>query len=256
MTAGGVQAAIADLYRRLAALEAQQAGGEELSANYLTVTPGGLVGADFSGVIRASGVILPAATTSVPTPPNVVAWQRTADGAQVGQVYATTTIPPGPGGQQQLLLDSVAQTVTDSSTTVIAALETSGAAAASLAVSQANEGTTATITANVPGIAVTLLDQLGRSSFLQLAISPTAAAASWGASSLGFTASTISASLAVSHGLPRTPSTILATCTQAPGPSQVMTLNTFSVTPTTFTINGTVPVAYTGNISFYWLAVG
>jgi hypothetical protein len=84
----------AELEQRLAALESAVAGlqaqpvADQLSPNYLTMTSGGQVGANFSGVINALGVTLPAGTVKAAN--NEVAWKRTSDGAAVADIYGVS----------------------------------------------------------------------------------------------------------------------------------------------------------------------
>lgn len=75
------------------------------------------------------------------------------------------------------------------------------------------------------------------------------------ASAVHFAGSTLSENLVVTHHLPATPSVVVATSLGAPGPSQVPVMNVFSMTATTFTINGEIKVAFTGNIGFSWIAI-
>lgn len=70
----GLQAAIASLVRRVAALEARASGGETRSPNYLTITPGGLVGANFTGLINALGLVIPEAPSNPQVNKNSIIW--------------------------------------------------------------------------------------------------------------------------------------------------------------------------------------
>lgn len=72
-----------DLQDRVTALEQQlgdQPGPDSLTPNVITYD-GGTVGAKFTGLINALGVILPSAPGSSLTLPNAVEWQRAADAA-------------------------------------------------------------------------------------------------------------------------------------------------------------------------------
>lgn len=80
--AGGLEGRVAALEKRVAALLGQVGGGEELTANYLTVDAAGNVGANFSGVIAANGLFLPTAQGAT-QPSNEIQWHRT-DGSQSG----------------------------------------------------------------------------------------------------------------------------------------------------------------------------
>ncbi len=77
-----------------------------------------------------------------------------------------------------------------------------------------------------------------------------------GTTSLTWAASTDSDTVAVDHGLDRTPTVVVASCIQAPAFGQVFAANASSIGATQFSLNGRVPVAYTGSISAAWIAVG
>lgn len=65
----------------------------------------------------------------------------------------------------------------------------------------------------------------------------------------------ISATRTMAHGLGRVPVAIVATAYGAPAVDQVPVLNTFTWTDTTFDISGEIDAAYTGDISFSWVAL-
>lgn len=84
------------LEQRVAALEQAIAGlqgSEALNPNYLTLTPAGLVGANFTGVINALGLTLPAYQAGgAPTPAgNAIEWIR-SDGVMIAQLGAFAAI--------------------------------------------------------------------------------------------------------------------------------------------------------------------
>lgn len=78
----------------------------------------------------------------------------------------------------------------------------------------------------------------------------------FGTSTLAFTASTDSANRTVTHGLGRTPVIVLACASGAPNFTDIPAFNAFTLTSTTFGINGRKPGSSTVNISFYWAAIG
>ena len=83
------------LEQRVSALEqkvALQGGSEPLSPNYLTVTPAGLVSANFTGIVNALGLVLPASAVASPPPDSQIQWQRTSDGSLVASVSATDIV--------------------------------------------------------------------------------------------------------------------------------------------------------------------
>jgi hypothetical protein len=84
---------IASILRRLDRLEQQLAaaqGGEQLAPNYLTLTPGGLVGADFSGSVFAQVLQLQTGEQGAPNPGNALQWLTQQGGAEQAQIYAVT----------------------------------------------------------------------------------------------------------------------------------------------------------------------
>lgn len=88
-TAGAVGGRLSRLEQAVSQLQAQAGGGEQLSPNYLTLGPNGQVGANFTGLINALGLILPAGvSTTTPAGVNEVAWERQSDGAAVATVWA------------------------------------------------------------------------------------------------------------------------------------------------------------------------
>lgn len=83
---GSVEQRLAALEQRVAALQAQVGGGEQLSANYLTVDPQGLVGAMFTGLISALGIFLPSSPSfAAPAANSQIVWTD-AGGAQVASI--------------------------------------------------------------------------------------------------------------------------------------------------------------------------
>lgn len=95
MSAGGQLAALQQQVDALQRQINQLSGDESLSPNYLTVTPGGQVGANFTGLINALGLIIPASTFPTPGAQNSIQWIQQSNGAQVASVGAGYT---GAGG--------------------------------------------------------------------------------------------------------------------------------------------------------------
>jgi hypothetical protein len=170
---------VTQLERRLANLERQAGGGEQLSANYLTIDPTtGDVGATFTGIINATGgtftgvvtadgLILPSSTVTGGAPQSSIEWIKTADGSRVAQIEGFNAQV----GQRLLQ---------------ITAGNTGGAsllAGLSLLVEDPAQGNQASVQANAGSNFVTLIDQAQNSSFVQIgeaAIDAVHAILSWG----------------------------------------------------------------------------
>jgi hypothetical protein len=88
--------AMNSLQQQISQLQAQVAqlkGAASIEAgqpNYLTINPAtGAIGANFTGLINALGLILPAALPPLTqTPSNTIEWQRPSDGTPVADIYA------------------------------------------------------------------------------------------------------------------------------------------------------------------------
>ncbi len=76
-----------------------------------------------------------------------------------------------------------------------------------------------------------------------------------GLGTLTFTASTLSATLTVAHGLGRPPTAVVATSVSAPAVDQIVLCNTGTWNPTSFNINAEVDAAITNTIQFAWIAL-
>jgi hypothetical protein len=97
-TNGQLAGVIDDIYQRLQRLEnARPPANEVTSANYLSVDAQGNVSANFSGLIHALGIVLPASTltASPSSPANAIAWERQADGAFAASIWAGGTNAAG-----------------------------------------------------------------------------------------------------------------------------------------------------------------
>src|SRR5215469_3602327 len=76
-----------------------------ISDNFITINPNGTVGANFTGLINALGLILPAGTGAVSQAQNTVTWNRTTDNVPIATLYAFDQ-PPGSGDQDQIGITS------------------------------------------------------------------------------------------------------------------------------------------------------
>ncbi len=96
-------ARIAALEARLARVEARTARrSEALQANYLTIDPvTKVIGATFTGLINALGLILPAGSGAAPPTTNRIIWQRASDGAAIADLFGYSS-----GGIEELDVNS------------------------------------------------------------------------------------------------------------------------------------------------------
>lgn len=146
-----------------------------LTPNYLTVDPTtGAVGADFTGVVNAQGITLPAfmrPTAGTPLgggPVNKVNWTRTSDGAMIGYLVSQEDAAGIDGAQprDRAIVAALEATSGNQSSAELMAIDRNGAVQAFLAAIQQGAGTTASVFAsagNSPNY--TIVDQNGSSSF-------------------------------------------------------------------------------------------
>lgn len=76
----------------------------------------------------------------------------------------------------------------------------------------------------------------------------------WGTAKLKFTASTNSVNTSITHGLGEPPVGVLCIPLVAPAFGQIPTFNNAGLEKTTAAINGEVKTAFTGEVSFMWVA--
>lgn len=246
------------LERRVAQLQSQTGGGEQLSPNYLTVNTAGQVGASFTGQVNALGIILPESTSATIPPPltNSIEWQRT-DGVPVAFVVANDS--SGPVDKPNLLIGAQAPDAGGSSTIVLEAYGSTGSPEAGLSISQVDDGTVASIAGFVDAFSATILDHAGRSTFLQL-LSNQELQLAFGAQQLGWAASTSSNVASPAHGLGppgRVPQLVLLQAQSVPfAAGVVLTPKVTSPGAVTFTMNAEASAAVSGNVTFYWAAIG
>lgn len=159
-TVGPLLSRIARLEQAVASLQGQAGGGESLSPNYLTLGVDGEVGANFTGVVNALGLTLPAGVPLAPGPANEISWVRTADGDVVAVLTADTS-----GALSLRSIGSPANHATS------AALQTTDSR---IAARDRATGVPASVQANagIDGaspVTVTIVDENGESNFAQLA---------------------------------------------------------------------------------------
>lgn len=230
---GAIQAQLNRLQQRLSRLEAQAGGGEQLAPNYLTLT-NGLVGANFTGLINALGLIIPSAPTLTPGTSNEITWQRAADGAGVATMAAAS-----PAANQTDLTINAGDPSTDTGAAIdITAKSESGNAALSI-FSSGSGFLGMAVSATVGPENVVIIDEDGDSSFLQLADGTAQVAIDYGANNTG-----AGASVTFNHRIGRVPQAVLA----LPFANAV---GFGGSSTTTITINASAV-----GTSFYWLAIG
>lgn len=234
MSIGNGSSVLTSILDRLDRLEqqARQPSGEQLTPNYLTLSPTGQIGANFTGIINALGLVLKEATSGSLIPASAAVWE---DAAGVVREWIQGF---SSGSQHQLALN-----IPDPTYPVEIILAGEGG------------GLTAGVSVGAGGAFPLLINRLGDSSFLQL-LSPQALHLDFGQQTLTWTASNLSATATVSHGLGTSPQVVLATAVGAPGPGEVPALNTFSYTSTQFNLNGDVRTSGSFSCNVNWLAIG
>lgn len=149
-------AELAELRQRVDALEQELAArppaSSTLQPNVLTEV-NGVIGADFTGLVNALGLILPAGVVGSPTPINTISWQRRSDGVMAAQIVGESGSAPE---TTRLALQALAPDAGDAVSLYLNGDKVVGGGANYALVT----------IGNLPG--VVLYDDLGRSSFLQL----------------------------------------------------------------------------------------
>jgi hypothetical protein len=125
---------------------------DQLFPNVLTVGADGSIGADLTGHVHAKGLDIDVAPGGVRGPQNLVRWLQASDGAVVADIGASESAPPALGR-----------------TNSMRTLDTSGAAAAVLALGTSDAGF-ASIAATTRAESRTIVDEGGTSSFVQLGL--------------------------------------------------------------------------------------
>lgn len=113
MTAvGGLAARLARLEQIVSGLQGQAGGGEQLSPNYLTVDPSGLVGAHFTGLVNALGLIIPESGGAAIQLTNSVQWQDpTGVATEIIEGQVNSGGPPGSFWRQLALQTRLSPTL-------------------------------------------------------------------------------------------------------------------------------------------------
>ncbi|HET7120313.1 MAG TPA: hypothetical protein VFI17_03555 [Solirubrobacterales bacterium] len=106
-----------------------------------------------------------------------------------------------------------------------------------------------------PDVERTIINNLGWSSFLQLA-KLQAAKVEFGAGNCGWNAGAhLSNTTVVEHGLGAVPRLVLVSPYQSEGETHIAIFNAFAYTETTFSVNGYWPGIGPGNNGFKWMAI-
>ena len=90
---------------------------DQIAPNYLTIGTDGEVGADFTGLINALGLIIPAADSTPPALDQSVRWVD-ANGDMVSQIYTFT----GAGSQSEVEIEAHASDTLLNSSVAITSL--------------------------------------------------------------------------------------------------------------------------------------
>lgn len=239
-----------DLYARLAALEAkvsQLGASEAAQPNYLTVTPTGTVGANFTGHVHAQGLDLDAGTSTTPPSQDRIRWLQVSNGALIADISCYEI----GGNGSDIQVTAYEQSVFETASAALVALGSDGS-------SQANFQ--ATITNNVGKVSIspggTLYDgasggsvfvRNAKSSVEQLLLARGSATTAIGAGLNGVTVTlnatmpNVNAMVPVYAVTPANSGTITST-----------ELHSFSATTVTVYVNSTVGQ----NVTVYALALG
>lgn len=252
---------ISSILARLDALEALDPG-ETLQPNYLSINPAtGQIGANFSGLIQALGLILPAAGSSLlPYPQNSsIEWVRQSDGAVVAQQSALSS-----GGTESLEIRSYRAPGGDNA---IVGVGTSGGpnAGPDVLLQLAGLGGLGQVSADVfaENIPATILNNLGvngGSSFVRYVFQggvstppgpPVSLYVTIGSINVTFSGSNFSATVGAVHGLPGTPQFVVGQCITGAG----IGVTASPAGPVAFNVTGWYPFGtLTQNAAVVWLA--
>lgn len=257
----GLEARVGALERSVATLAGQRAGGETRTPSYLTITPTGQVGADFTGLINALGLIIPAGISTQPQPQNQIVWEET-NGGIVANIFAADF-----AGETELSLQSEnpaqnpsgggAVTLESQATQGIATLSAGGPGAAALTaefvVSAGAAGGSAILQALAFNSSAIVIDNQQRSNFVQL---PTASetflqtgGVSFGLSGPGYTGPY---AVTFPHAFAVNP--VVVVSIQPTGAANTITSSEI-VSPTTTGFSVDINSTITQSVIVYWIAL-
>ncbi|HET7047858.1 MAG TPA: hypothetical protein VFI54_06260 [Solirubrobacteraceae bacterium] len=152
---GPLAARVQALERRIAALAASQAGGEQFIPNTYTV--------DANGNVSVTGINIPAGTSTTPPSQDRIRWLRQSDGAVVAEIIGFSS-----GGAEVVAVRADALAPGDTSQSLLDVLDDQGTEQGNIVVTQTARGATAQVLLTAAGHTRTAVDQLGRSDFLVL----------------------------------------------------------------------------------------
>jgi hypothetical protein len=261
-------AVLQSILRRLDRLEARPTLSEALSANYITSDAAGNIGATFSGAIVAHGGVLLDTFTQAGSPmlrpqpvPSMVQWNRPGaggpgpgDGAVTGDITSIQHFLPNTGTRLSLTAENPDGTGVVSIVSLFAnGVDATQQATLIVQGGRASGSGANTTYVNVSNQQRTIVDDTGASSFLQL-LSAQKLQIAFGGSSGTFTASNVSATLAVAHGLSGSP---VFVGLQAENTNFIGT-NLASVSATNFVVQlfYTPGTNISGTFNFGWVAIG
>jgi hypothetical protein len=238
-----------DPITRLEALERAVAGlvasprrrrSEAAQPNYLTVTPAGVVGANFTGQVHAQGLNLDAATISTPPTQDQIRWIRQSDA-----FVAVAMQGFGFAAESDVAINANAPPGGDNSEVVLATYNQVGSQVSSLTLSH-GFGVADFLFARTGTASATIIDGNGQSNFLQL-LSKQQLAINFGF--VNFPAGTT----LINHGLGRVPQAVFLTpAANAYGSAVKFYVDeAFTITSTQFQVRND-----SASIDSYWMVVG
>lgn len=246
-----LDADLAGLQARVAALEAQQTGGDTLSPTYLTIDGQGRVSASFTGLINALGLVIPSGvSTTVPAGVNEIAWERASDGALVANVWAGEAggvdVVQVNAGNPQHPLESQATAILQASTT---------ASSDAVGVFNGTFSGRHAIVFDLANVLYTALDSAGNSRFVQNGGDVNVKLAA-GQTNVTFSGSSFSNTVPVFPALPGGASALVPVAGAGAGAGVGVTATVVSTNPLEFTVTGAYPFGVLTQVELvYWLAI-
>lgn len=271
-TAGGLAARLARLEQKVSQLQAQAGGGEQLSPNYLTLDAFGNVGADFTGLVNALGLIIPAGT--VQQPPQLatdqIVWEA-AGGVFVANVQAFSNGVVG-SGTRQVNVSSTAVGFGDENGASLTALSDGGDPnrvndSAKIQITQRNRGAVGppgtiggwTEVDAFAGLAARMiLDASNRSSYVQVGspLIPRTIEVDFGSVNVAFSGGNSSNLVTAFADLDPNPTSIVVLATSSSGIGINAQAGVASTNPVQVSIQGDYPFGVlTGNFPISWFAI-
>lgn len=272
---GGLLQRLQRLEQAVSALQAQAGGGEQLSPNYLTLGPDGEVGANFTGLINALGLIIPAGIAQ--QPPQVasdqIVWeaQGPSGGIFTANVQGYSTGPAG-SGTRSIQVQSIAVGDGDINYALLGALSDAGDPnqgqdGAAIQVSQLDRGGVGPPGSIGAGTEVSmfvgplprmLVDATGRSSFVQVGLPsiPRGVELSFGTTNVTFSGGNSSNLVTAIAGMDPNPAKIAVLATSSSGIGINAQAGVASTNPVQISVQGDYPFGVlTGVFPINWIAI-